>query len=69
MPLADAKLSGPRDAFKKGFQMIYFLRLLKRDDIMWNPATKKDGFSCDLFLMPFYVRAAQSSALDHFKSI
>ena len=32
-PLAGAKLSGQRDAFKKGVQMTSFLSLLKRDDI------------------------------------
>ena len=45
-PLADAKLSGPPDAFKKGCQITSFLSLLKRDDIIWSPATIKDGFSC-----------------------
>jgi len=40
VPLADAKLSGPCDAFKKGLQLKYFLSLLKRDDIIWNPATR-----------------------------
>ena len=38
--LADAKLSGPRDAFKKVFQIMSFLSLLKRDDIKWNPDTQ-----------------------------
>ena len=32
VPLADAKLSGPFDAFKKGFQIKSILSLLKRDD-------------------------------------
>ena len=40
VPLADAKFSGPRDAFKKGFQILSFLSPLKRDDIIWNPATR-----------------------------
>ena len=39
VPLADANLSGPRDAFEKGFQTTSFLSLLKRDIIIWNPAT------------------------------
>ena len=43
MLLADAKLSGPRgprDAFKKGFKITSFLSLLKRANIIWNPATR-----------------------------
>ena len=40
VPLADAKLSGPRDAFKKGLQITSFLSLLKRDDIIWNLAMR-----------------------------
>ena len=40
VPLADAKLSGPLDAFKKGSQITSFLSILKKDDILWNPATQ-----------------------------
>ena len=40
VPLADAKLSGPLDAFKKGLEITYLLSLLKRDDVKWNPATR-----------------------------
>ena len=34
------RVNGPRDAFKKGLQITSFLSLLKRDDIIWNPATR-----------------------------
>ena len=44
VPIADAKLSGPRDSFKKGFQKTSFFCLLKRDDMIFS-------FSCDLFVM------------------
>ena len=40
VPLADAKLRGPRDAFKKGLQKVFILNLLKRDDIIRFPAEK-----------------------------
>ena len=52
MPLADAKLSGQRDAFKKGFQIIYFLSLLKRDDIIWNPVRQKMALVATFFNAP-----------------
>ena len=42
--LADAKLSGQRDAFEKSLLNSIFLSLLKRDDIIFI-------FSCDLFVM------------------
>ena len=40
VPLANSKLSGRRDAFKKDFQIASFLSLLKREDIIWNPAMR-----------------------------
>ena len=40
VPLADAKLSGPRDAFKEGLQRTSFLSLLKRVVMISNPATR-----------------------------
>ena len=44
VPLAAAKLSGPRDAFKKGSQITSFLSLLKRDDTIRNPNMTKGGW-------------------------
>ena len=44
VPLANAKLSGPCDAFKIRLLNNFFLSLLKRDDI-------KFSFSCGFFVM------------------
>ena len=60
VPLADAKLRGPSDAFKKGFQTTSSLGLLKSDDIICNPAITKDGFICDLYLM-YHDRSVTSN--------
>ena len=49
VPLADVKLSGQRDAFKKGVQITSFFSILKRDEMIWNHATQP-SFSASDFI-------------------